>query len=113
MELKDIYGVWRHSHGNVITDFAIRTFNNDTGRGLSRFGIHGTDDAGNQIDYAWEGAIKGIVDNQDGTFNITVEGIRFSVDKPQYQELKVWMLMDEVMTLELGNGDRVDFERIR
>lgn len=113
MELKDIYGIWRHVHGDIITDFAVRVFDKKTGKGLSRFGSHGKDDKGNVIDYAWEAIIVGLNDNGDGTFTIVIEQMKSTEDKPEYQELKVWVLADNVMTLELENGDRVDFDRIR
>lgn len=113
MELKDIYGTWRHVHGDVITDFTVRVFNAKTGKGLSRFGIQGKDDNGNAIDYAWEGVFVGLDDNVDGTFTIEIEQLKFTEDKPEYQELKVWMLANNLLTLELGNGERVDFDRLR
>lgn len=113
MELKDIYGIWRHVHGDVITDFAVRVYDVKTSKGLSRFGIHGTDVKGNQIDYAWEGVIVGLNDNGDGTFTIEIEQIKFTENKPEYQELKIYMLADNVMMLELANSDIVEFEKIR
>ncbi|WP_339725225.1 hypothetical protein [Maribacter stanieri] len=113
MRLQELFGVWRHMHGGVITDFAIRHFDDKTGKGMSRFGIHGVDKVGNEIDYAWEGAITTLTDNGDTTFSIPINKMNKTEDKPEYQDLKVWMLTDMVMTLELGNGERVDFNRLR
>ncbi|MFK7832100.1 MAG: hypothetical protein AB8B52_02375 [Winogradskyella sp.] len=113
MILKDIYGIWRHVHGDVVTDFAVRVFDVKTNKGRSRFGIHGKDENGNVIDYAWEGVIVGLNDNGDGTFTIEIEQIKFTEDKPKYQELKIYMLAGNVMMLELANGDMVEFEKIR
>ena len=113
MKLKELFGVWRHIHGEVITDFAIRPFDDKTGKGLSRFGIHGIDQLGNVIDYAWEGAIIDLIDNGDTTFTMVIEQMTKTEDKPEYQNLKVWMFSNKEMTLELGNGVRVDFKRLR
>ncbi|CAN0597609.1 unnamed protein product [Ectocarpus sp. 12 AP-2014] len=113
MELKEILGIWRITNGDIIIDFNIRPFNPKTGKGLSFFTIYGKDDKGNEVGYEWQGAIVDLIDNGDTTFTILVEQMIKTEDKPEYQNLKVWMLADKVMTLELGNGDRVDFNRLR
>lgn len=113
MKLQELFGVWRHIQGEVITDFAIRPFDVKSGKGMSRFGIHGVVENGNALDYAWEGVIVGLNDNGDGTFTIEIKQIKFTEDKPEYQELKVWMLANNLLTLEFGNGERVDFDRLR
>lgn len=113
MELKDIYGIWRQTNGDIILDFSIKPYDTKTDKGLSMFTIYGRDKGGNEVNYEWQGAVVDLHDNRDSTYSIQVERMIFTEDKPEYQELKVWMLSDNDMTLELANGDRVDFKRIR
>ena len=113
MELKEILGIWRSTNGDIILDFNIRKYNPESEKGLSLFTIYGKDVNGNKVGYEWQGAVVGLIDNGDSTFTISVEQMIKTEDKPEYQNLKVWMLSDNVMTLELGNGDRVDFDKLR
>ena len=113
MELKEILGIWRSTNGDIILDFNIRTYNPESGKGLSLFTIYGKDVNGNKVGYEWQGAVVDLIDNGDSTFSISVEQMIKTEDKPEYQNLKVWMLSGKIMTLELGNGDRVIFQRIR
>lgn len=105
MELKEILGIWRSANGDIILDFNIRTYNSKSGKGLSLFTIYGKDVNGNKVGYEWQGAVVGLIDNGDSTFTISVAQMIKTEDKPEYQNLKVWMLSDVGMTLELGNGN--------
>lgn len=112
MKLKDIYGVWRHTNKNIIIDFRVRVFDAKTGKGLSFFTIYGKDENGEDVNYEWQGAVVELIDNGDTTYTISIDEIQFTEDKPEYQELKIWMLTDDGITLELGNGDKVEFKKL-
>jgi aspartate 1-decarboxylase len=113
MELEEILGIWRSTNGDIILDFNIRTYNPESGKGLSLFTIYGKDVNGNKVGYEWQGAVADLIDNGDSTFTISIEQMIKTEDKPEYQNLKVWLFTNKVLTLELGNGDRVDFDRLR
>jgi len=113
MELKEILGVWRSTNGKIIIDFNVRTFDPKNKKGLSFFTIYGIDSDGNEVGYEWQGAIVDLIENNDTTYTLQIEEMIYSEDKPEYQSLKIWMLLEDSIILELGNGDKVQFQKLR
>ncbi|WP_127138019.1 hypothetical protein [Flagellimonas oceanensis] len=113
MELKDILGIWRCINEGITIDFNIRMFDPKHGKGRSLFTIYGTDAKGNKVWYEWQGAVVDLISNPDTTFTIQIDNINYTEDKPEYQSLKVWMLLENSIILELANGDRVEFQKLK
>jgi hypothetical protein len=112
MELEEIYGTWRHEHKNIITDFRIRTFDSKRGTGLSFFTIYGEDENGKAFNYEWQGGITGLAENENSTFNILIDSIIFTENNPKYQNIKIYMIIDDTMILEFEDGQQVSFTKI-
>ncbi len=112
MELEEIYGTWRHQHNNIITDFRVRPFDSVRGTGLSFFTIYGEDKNGNALNYEWQGGITGLSENENSTFDILIDSLIYTEDTPNYQNLKIYMIMDDTMILEFEDGQHVNFTKI-
>lgn len=111
IEIEQLYGVWRHEHNGVITDFNIRKYYEENGRGLSLFTIYNWEEAGSKISYEWQGAVS-IQNYPDEISDILVGNIKSTEDKPEYQNLKIWHFTPTYMILEFGNGQRVEFQKL-
>lgn len=111
IQTEQLYGIWRHKHKGVITDFNIRKYDKDHHTGLSLFTIFSWTESGSRISYEWQGAVS-IKNYSDQISNIEIGHIEYTEDKPEYQNLKIWHFTANAMILEFGNGKRIEFQKL-
>lgn len=111
IDIKQLYGIWRHEYDSVITDFSIREYDENHHTGLSLFTIFSWTDSGSNIQYEWQGAVS-IQNYPEQITDIVIEHIEYTEDKPEYQNLKIWHFTNKLMILEFGDGQRVEFQKL-
>ena len=109
IEIEQLYGVWRHVNGNIFTDITFRKYDEKIHKGFSRFTIYKYDSR--EIIYEWQGVPK-IVNYPDKISAININYIQYTKNKPEYQNIKIWHFTAELMILEFGDGQRIEFKKI-
>lgn len=111
VQLEQVLGTWRHTNGEIIIDFNIRSKNFGEQVTKAMFTIYQREPE-NKIHYEWHGEIE-IVNSEGNLPKIQINEIHKSEDKPEYENLSIWMFTapNEIF-LELGNGDRIRFNKL-
>jgi len=109
IEIEQLYGVWRHIHGNIYTDFNIRRYDEKVHKGFSIFTIYNNDDR--KIIYEWQGVPR-IVNYPDKLTDINIDYLQCTENMSNYQDIKIWHFTPQFMVLEFGNGQKVEFNKI-
>ncbi len=111
IQLQQILGTWRHTNGNIIIDFNIRSKNCGDEVTKAMFTIFQREPE-NKILYEWHGEVE-ISNNDNDLPIIQINHIHRTEERPEYENLKIWMLHPpSEMFIELGNGDRILFNKL-
>ncbi len=111
IQLEHLYGIWRHEHNGVITDFSIRVYDEQHHTGLSMFTIFRWTDDGSEIIYEWHG-VPEIINYPDEISDIIIHHLISTEVNLTYQNLKIWHFTNKLMILEFGDGSRVEFAKL-
>lgn len=111
VNLNQLLGTWRHINGDIIIDFNIRNKNLGEEVTKAMLTIYEREPQ-NIIHYEWHGEIE--INNSDNEPPIIkINRIQKTEERPEYENLKIWMFTTpNEMFLELGNGDRVLFNKL-
>src|SRR5690554_4650843 len=111
ISLEQLYGVWRHEHNSIITDFNVRVYDAQHHTGLSLFTVFKWTDNGSEITYEWHG-VPEVINYPDQISDINIHHIQNTEDNPKFQNLKIWNFTHNLMILEFGDGSRVEFKKL-
>lgn len=101
IETNQLVGTWRHVHQNIFTDFTI--WNSD-GQHKAMFTIYEREPE-NKTNHEWHGRVE-VVNTEDLPV-IEISDIKFTDENPEYQNLVIWQISNETLTLQLGSGAKL------
>lgn len=110
IQLQQLFGTWRHTNENILIDFNMRQVNHGENVTQAMFTIYQREPE-NKIHYEWQGAVE-ILNPENDIPEIIISNIIKTAEKPEYENLKIWSLAPDEMYLELGNGDRILFNKL-
>lgn len=111
IQLQQILGTWRHTNGNIIIDFNIRSKNFGEEVTKAMFTIYNSEPE-NNILYEWHGELE-LINSEIEQPKVQINTISKTEDKPEYENLSIWMFTaPNEMYLQLGNGDRIRFNKL-
>jgi hypothetical protein len=110
IELHQILGTWRHLNGNILTDFNIRQVNHGKNCTKAMFTIYQREPE-NKIFYEWHGGVA-IINHENDLPEIVISNIAKTEEKSEYENLRIWSFTPTEMYLQLGNGDRILFNKL-
>ena len=110
IQLQQLFGIWRHTNVNIIIDFNLKQVNYGKDVTQAMFTIYQREPE-NKIYYEWQGAVE-ILNHQNDIPEIIITDIIKTEQKPEYENLKIWSFTPSEMYLELGNGDRICFNKL-
>jgi len=111
IQLEQLYGIWRHEHNGVITDFNVRVYDEQHHTGISMFTVFRWTDDGSEIIHEWHG-VPEIVNYPDQISDINLHHLISTEENLTYQNLKIWHFTNNLMILEFGDGSRVEFSKL-
>lgn len=111
IDLKELYGIWRHTHNEIITDFNVRIYDEHHHTGLSMFTIFKWTDDGSKTIYEWQG-VPEVLNYPDQISDINLFHLKSTEANPTYENLKIWHFTKDLMILEFGDGSRVEFQKL-
>ena len=111
MKLENLFGIWRHVHKSVITDFTVRKYDAERDKGKSFFSIYGRDENQKPVNYEWQAGIINVAQNDDGDWEIEIVKLRSTESGKEFEELTILAFEERNMTLRFSNGDVVDFKK--
>ncbi|NRR90929.1 hypothetical protein HSX10_05070 [Winogradskyella undariae] len=111
ISLEQLYGIWRHEHNGVITDFNVRVYDEQHHTGISMFTVYRWTDDGSEIIYEWHG-VPEIINYPDLISDISLHHLISTEENLTYQNLKIWHFTNNLMILEFGDGSRVEFQKL-
>ncbi len=109
IEMEQLYGVWRNVHGNIYTDISFRKYDEKVDKGFSIFTIYKYDSR--EIIYEWQG-VPSIINYPDNISDININYIKYTENKPEYQNIKIWHFEADLMILEFGDGRKIEFKKL-
>lgn len=111
IQIEQLYGIWRHEYDEVITDFNIRVYNKAHHTGYSIFTVYKWQKDGSKIIYEWQ-AIPEIINYPYNISDINLNHLVSTEENQRYQNLKIWHFTADYMILELGDGSRIEFQKL-
>ncbi|WP_435416050.1 hypothetical protein [Polaribacter aestuariivivens] len=111
IQLEQLYGIWRHEHNGVITDFNVRVYDELHHTGVSMFTIYRWIGNSSENIYEWHG-VPEIVNYPDQISDINLHHLISTEENLTYQNLKIWSLTNDLMILEFGDGSKVEFRKL-
>ena len=110
VQLHQLLGTWRHLNNNTIIDFNLRSKNFGENTAKAMFTIFQREPE-NKTLYEWQGAVE-ILNHENDLPEIIINDIIKTEQQPEYENLKIWSFTPSEMYLELGNGDRICFNKL-
>ena len=110
IQIQQLFGIWRNTNGEIVTDFNIHQSDDSYNIARSMFTIYNPKED-NKIIYEWHGKFN-ILNHKNELSEIEFKEIFKSEDLPQYESLKICSLDNTQMTIQLGSGERVIFNKL-
>lgn len=111
VQLIQLLGLWRHTEGDVIIDFYVRQYDVHIQRGLSFFTVYTINGGDLGINYEWQG-VPTVTNTPDELPVIQIDNLNVSEAESRYQDITIWSFDENEMTLQFGDGSRVEFQKL-
>ncbi|RXG17986.1 hypothetical protein [Leeuwenhoekiella aestuarii] len=110
VKLKQLLGLWRFTDDNLVIDFYVRQFDERTQTGLSFFTVCPKGNGEQETNYEWQG-IPVVLNTPNELASIEIDNLTASETDSKYQDIKIWSFEINQMTLQFGDGTRIEFQK--